>query len=148
MTTRKLALLAVAAALLLLLVGCQNTAKASAGFRLPDGDPVAGQRVFSEMKCYTCHTVIGLELPAPTIDPPVPVVLGGEVSYVKTDGELVTSIINPSHKIPPLLREELVKRDGASRMPDYRDAMNVRELQDLVAFLHTRYEVVRPGPAR
>jgi mono/diheme cytochrome c family protein len=147
MAPRKTLLAALAVALLILLAGCQNTIKAAAGFRLPDGDPKAGHQVFLDMRCHTCHTVLGGDFPTPTAQPPVPVVLGGERAYVKTDGELVTSIINPSHKIAAGLRPELVQRGDGSRMPTYGELMTVRQMIDVVALLQSRYQVVRPGTA-
>jgi L-cysteine S-thiosulfotransferase len=135
----------IAAALAPALLACSASPKSSAGFRLPDGDPERGRAVFAEMRCHTCHKVAGAEFPAPTADPPVPLVLGGEVPYAKTDGELVTSIINPSHKIAPGLRQEQVMRGDASRMPNFGDLMTVRQMIDLVAYLQSRYRVVRPG---
>lgn len=137
-------LLLGAGALAVALAGCGGR-HSGAGMRLPDGDPAHGQEVFVAMKCHTCHRVVELDLPAPTASPPVPVVLGGEVPHVKTDGELLTSIVNPSHRIPRDFRAELVKIGEKSRMPDYGDVMTLREAVDLVAFLQTRYKVVRPG---
>jgi mono/diheme cytochrome c family protein len=135
----------IAALLGALTLACNAGPKSSAGFRLPNGDVERGKAVFAEMRCHTCHRVPGADFPAPTADPPVPVVIGGEVPYTRTDGELVTAIINPSHKIAHGLREELVKRGDASRMPNYGDLMSVRQMIDLVAYLHSRYRVVRPG---
>jgi hypothetical protein len=100
--------------------------------------------VFLEMKCNACHTVKGLDLPPPVADPPVPVPLGGVVDYQPTDGRFVTAIIYPAHKIAPGLPEELVKSGDGSRMADYGDFLTVRQLVDLVAFLHTRYEFSPP----
>jgi mono/diheme cytochrome c family protein len=145
-TKKSLALAALVGALLLLLLGCDRGPKSSAGFRLPNGDPKRGEAVFVQMKCFTCHKVDGVTtLPAPTASPAVPVDLGGRVPYAKTDGELVTSIINPSHKIAPALRSEQVMSGDQSRMPDYGDLMTVRQMIDLVAFLQSRYVVIRPG---
>ena len=67
--------------------------------------------------------------------------LGGSVNYQPTDGRFVTSIINPDHKLAPGYPTENVQEDGVSRMADYRDVMTVRQLVDLVAFLHSRYEM-------
>jgi L-cysteine S-thiosulfotransferase len=142
--TPKSALAAVALAALL--AACQSSPKSSAGFHLPDGDVARGQTVFLDMKCNACHRVAGLDLPAPTVSPAVPVVIGGDLPYTKTDGELVTAIIDPSHEIAPGFKDELVKRGAdTSRMPDYGQLMTVRQMIDLVAFLHSRYRVVRPG---
>jgi mono/diheme cytochrome c family protein len=116
-----------------------------AGLRLPDGDAERGRQVFLDQKCHTCHRVEGVDLPAPSASPPVPVVLGGPVPHVKTDGDLVTSILNPSHSLPGAYRPEEVKAGEASRMPDYGDTLSARQLVDVIAFLQSRYRVVRPG---
>jgi hypothetical protein len=121
---------------------CAAPERSPSGFRLPEGDVAAGEAAFVELKCNACHQVMGLELPGPVAEPPVPVALGGTVDYQPTDGRFVTAIINPSHKLAPGFPQELVKSGELSRMPDYSDAMTVRQLVDLVAFLHSRYEFV------
>jgi hypothetical protein len=135
-------------ALLVIVLGACAGPRSGAGFRLPGGDAAAGKLAFESLKCHQCHRVKGVDFPAPSVHPPVPVVLGGEVPHVKTDGELVTSIVNPSHRISGAYSpEEVMRPDGTSRMPDMTDAMTVHQLVDLVAFLQTRYTVVRPGEA-
>ncbi len=132
--------------LALALAACTANPRSSAGFSLPQGDAARGKAAFVELKCTACHRVQGLDdLPAPVIEPPVPVVLGGEVPHVRTDGELITSIINPSHKIAPGYPLDEVRRGEESRMIDYADVMTVRQMIDLVAFLQSRYTVIRPG---
>jgi hypothetical protein len=66
---------------------------------------------------------------------------------VKTYGELVTSIINPSHVLAPGYPKELITKDNRSAMADFNDKMTVHQLIDLVAFLQSRYELVLPEPA-
>jgi mono/diheme cytochrome c family protein len=123
--------------------GCAGR-KSAAGFHLPDGDPARGQAVFVDMRCHTCHRVHGLDLPAPVAEPSVEVVLGGEVYAERTDGELVAAIVDPSHRLAPGYRAATVKSGSLSRMPDYGDALSVRDMIDLVAFLHTRYKLLPP----
>ena len=93
-------------ALLILLTAACSARKSGAGFRLPDGDVQRGKAAFMELKCSTCHTVAGTEIPVPNKDYAYVrvVVLGGEVRQVKTYGALVTSIINPSHHWRPGIR--------------------------------------------
>jgi hypothetical protein len=88
--------------------------------------------------------VKGLDLPPPVAIPPVPVVLGGETPRVRTDGELVAAIVEPSHKLAPAYPRDRVKSGDLSRMGDFADAMTVRQLVDIVAFLQKHYEVVPP----
>ena len=97
------------------------------------------------LRCNACHRVRGLDLPEPVADPPVPVPLGGTVDYRPTDGKFVTDIIHPDHKLAPGFPEERLVSGGGSRMPDYSDVMTVRELVDLVAFLHSRYDYAPPS---
>lgn len=127
-----------------LLHGCSEETRQARGFALPEGDPAAGQATFIRLQCQQCHSVAGLTLPGqsgPNRD--IDVVLGGEVTKVRTYGDLVTSIINPSHRIMPNPRQALADGD-VSRMRVYNDVMTVRELVDLVTFLQARYEVVPP----
>lgn len=136
------AFLACAAALSLSF--CAPPEKSASGFRLPDGDVQAGQAAFLELQCNACHQVKGMDLPGPVAEPPVPVAIGGTVDYQPTDGRFVTSIINPSHKLARGYPKQQVESGGISRMADYSDVMTVRQLVDLVAFLHSRYEFVPP----
>lgn len=138
-------------AVILALAGaaCQADRRSPAGFRLPEGDVGRGQAAFVDLRCNACHRVAGVALAPPIAEPPVPVILGGEVPHARTDGDLVTSIINPSHRIAPGHARELVTKGERSRMPEYSEIMTVRQMIDLVAFLQSRYQVARPGaPAR
>jgi mono/diheme cytochrome c family protein len=126
------------------LAACDSGPKSARGFRLPDGDVDKGQAVFIELQCISCHRISEMELPAPIEPGPVMVILGGESQSVKTYGELVSSIINPSHKLIGGYPEEAISRDGKSLMTVYNDRMTVQQLIDLVAFLQSKYEVVVP----
>jgi len=126
------------------LLACNPSPQSALGFRLPTGDSTAGQAAFIALQCTTCHQVAGLDLPAAQETGPARVTLGGDVTKVKTYGELVTSIINPSHRLAWGYSEEQVSRDGESLMRVYNEIMTVQQLIDLVAFLQTHYEVVTP----
>jgi mono/diheme cytochrome c family protein len=125
-------------------VSCQ---KQSSGFVLPEGDIAEGKVVFEELNCQSCHFTDEFEWTGnPEYDDPK-VELGGEVTKIKTYGELVTSIINPSHKISRKIEKEMATLpDGSSKMEqfNYNYIMTVQELTDLVAFLQSEYEVVVP----
>ena len=127
------------------LSGCDTDARMSEqGFRLPDGNAQAGREAFVYMHCHQCHTVAGEELPEiPGQEPPY-VELGGKVSNVKTYGQLVTAIINPSHRLAPRYAEEAVSEDGESKMYIYNEHMTIQELADLVFFLQPKYNVIVP----
>jgi len=118
----------------------------SADFVLPEGDAENGQALFVSYGCNGCHTMSTVDLPEPDTSAEVRIPLGGRVSQVKSYPELVTSIINPSHKFYPRRRAEEVSEDGESLMQVYNDVMTITELTDLVAFLEAQYiEFERPG---
>ncbi|MFI5008200.1 MAG: c-type cytochrome [Solirubrobacterales bacterium] len=141
---RKAVFLASVALVMLSICGCSGGRKGSAGFHIPDGDAANGKAVFVAMRCHACHRVADLDLEAPVAQPPVPVVLGGRVGHAPTDGELVTAIVDPSHKLAHGYPPPVVRAGNRSRMGEFGDAMTVRELVDLVAFLQSRYEVMPP----
>ena len=127
------------------LSACTEDKLQARGFVLPAGDAAAGKADFIALQCQQCHKVAGVELPADKTmrDGPVIVRLGGSSSKVKTYGDLVTSIINPSHK---LLRDAgmVSTPDGKSMMTVYNEIMTVQQLIDIVAFLQPRYQLVVP----
>ncbi len=132
--------------LLPLLAGLAACGEPPAEFGLPEGDPEAGQALFVSYKCTTCHTVAGVDLPPPEAEGPVQVMLGGRVSRLKSYAELVTSVINPSHRFSRRLRADEVSDDGESLMTVYNDVMTVTEMVNIVAFLDAHYEQLeRPG---
>lgn len=128
-----------------LIYGCQETGPPR-GFALPEGDPGRGMETFVELRCNTCHQVVGLEdeLERPTASPPVDVQLGGLAMREPTDGELVTSIINANHELYPAGDPDAMVSGGESRMANYNEMITVAQLIDLVAFLHDRYETTNP----
>lgn len=129
---------------LLVVFGCTPDAQQAVGFRLPDGDVQRGQATFVRLECNSCHSVAGVELPDPIVKGAIDVVLGGTVGHVKTYGDLVTSVINPSHKLINRYPEEQVSENGESLMRNYNETMRVAELIDLVAFLQSKYDVQVP----
>ena len=127
------------------MTGCDQEARMSEqGFRLPDGDAVAGREAFLYMQCHQCHSIEGEELPVIPGQPPPYVELGGTVSRVKTYGELVTAIINPSHRLAYGYAQEVVADDGESKMYNYNAHMTVKELTDIVMYLQPMYDVYVP----
>lgn len=131
---------------LVALSACDQEARMSEpGFRLPTGDAEAGRIAFLDLQCHGCHTIAGEELPEIEGEDPPYIELGGKVGKVKTYGELVTSIINPSHKLTHRYAEELVSEDGESKMTIYNSHMTIQELIDIVAYLQPRYDIQAPA---
>jgi hypothetical protein len=127
-----------------LAAGC--TRDSGSSFRLPDGDAQRGRDAFVALRCHACHDVEGLDAPFAGTGA-ARVSLGGEITRVRTYGDLVTSIINPSHRITRRYPAEQVAPDGRSLMELARlnDVMTVQQLIDVVAFLESAYRVVPPA---
>jgi hypothetical protein len=116
------------------------------GFPSEVGDASAGREAFTDHQCHSCHSVAGIRLPPLAGASSVLLELGGETAFVKSEGELLTSIINPDHSISERYRERLLAQGGVpieSPMPmPHIDTMTVRQLIDLVAFLDSRYILI------
>ena len=132
--------LAGLAASLTLLLGCEPPQKSAAGFHLPDGDPARGQAAFVALRCHACHEVQGVPLPAPVAQPPLPLALGGRSYRVRTDGEFVAAILEPSRGYAWGRRDDCTS-GRLSRMGDFGEAMTARDLTDIVAFLQANTQV-------
>ena len=127
-------------------LGCDHDARMSEkGFRLPDGDALAGREAFLNLQCHQCHTIKGEQLPVIPDQQPPYVELGGKVTRVRTYGELVTAIINPSHKLAAGYAKEQVAEGSESKMYVYNQYMTVQELTDIVTFLQPTYDVIAPS---
>lgn len=131
----------VTSVLLALLVGCDTGPQSPRGFSLPEGNGERGQQTFVALQCNACHTVSGKDLPEPEQTSEIRVLLGGKTNRVRTYGELVTSIINPSHKLAVGYVPEAILPEQVSQMRNYNDVMTVSQLIDLVAFLQASYQV-------
>ncbi|NAW88890.1 c-type cytochrome [Photobacterium halotolerans] len=121
------------------IAGLSGCDRSSQGFSLPQGNAELGEQVFVKYQCLSCHTMAGYEAEAETLSGALqtPVALGGQVSRIRTYPELVTSVINPSHR----LAEGYEAESGQSVMPSFNDVMTVTELVNLVYFLESHYEL-------
>ncbi|MDX2320461.1 MAG: cytochrome C [Moritella sp.] len=134
-------LLSMLTAAAMILTGCETGVDSPSGFSLPEGDAAKGELVLVKYQCLSCHQLDGVE-PTDVVDnPALSVKLGGKTSVIKTYAELVTSIINPSHKIAKGYPKSSLQVDGVSKMANYNDVMTVDELADLVFFLQSSYEL-------
>lgn len=129
--------LAIAATLAL--VGCDTGPTGSMGFTLPEGNAEQGRANYIDFGCNTCH--VNKEVPQmDTGDATsISVTLGGETTRIQTYGELVTSVINPSHRVARRKSGDMADESGKSKMVTFNDVMTVTELIDLVAFVQSQY---------
>ncbi|MDX1561943.1 MAG: cytochrome c [Gammaproteobacteria bacterium] len=136
--------LLIVAALSLAALGAGCAYYPTFGFPVEEGDVEAGRQAFVDHRCHECHSVAGVRLPdlAGASDPLLE--LGGETSQIKAYSELVSSIINPDHRISERYREEQrIFIATESPMPmRHIDTMTVRQMIDIVAFLDSRYILI------
>ncbi len=128
------------------LMGCNEGPRSGKGFRLPDGDSDKGKAAFVSLQCHTCHQVVGVDLPASPSKGQFNYFLGGEVTKLRSYGDLVTAIINPSHGLSPGFDKKKLEGAKLSPMPEFNQVMTVAQMIDLVAFLHPRYKRLDPAP--
>ena len=129
-------------AVLATLSGCESGPESPRGFSLPKGDANNGKTVFIKYQCLSCHQLKGVEQPDIIDNPELSIKLGGKSTVVKTYAELVTAIINPSHKIARGYPKSLIHVDSLSKMRVYNNEMTIAELIDLVMFLQSQYELI------
>jgi len=131
---------------LLCLSACDREHRIQDEIYLPDGDAAKGEKHFVSLGCVSCHSVIGVDLPEPAEAGPVRVLLGSRTGPRMSYGQLVTSVVNPSHRLSARYRRDEVSQEGESLMTFYNDVLTVTQLTDLVAFLQPHYERAdRPG---
>lgn len=127
----------------ILLGACNQETIANRGFSLPEGDIEQGKLVFNSLGCVACHSVANTELSAHdwVVDGvrEVEVQLGGAKASVQTYGDLVTSIINPSHRIAKNYPIDEITVNGESIMINYNSVMRVEDLVNVVTFLKSKY---------
>jgi hypothetical protein len=126
------------------MAACSYGPDSPKGFSLPEGNVAMGEKVFMQYQCQACHSLEGYEDDSLIKEFDTPIPLGGTSSMVKTYGQLVTSVINPSHKLASRsksIEEKITNDNGSSKMRVFNDVMTVQELIDLVAFLQPKYKV-------
>jgi len=129
--------------LFFLLASCDIGPNSGRGFSLPEGNVDKGRTTFVELECNACHSVGDIERVAGLEGPDINVKLGGRVTAVKTYGDLVTSVINPSHKTSRRYAKQNIATEGGElKMVVYNEIMTVQQLVDLVTYLESNYELV------
>ncbi len=126
---------------LLIATACEVGPRSGIGLRLPNGDVARGKQAFRDLGCTECHSIAGESDSAnrPTGD--VNVVLGGRAAHIETHGELVTSIVNPSHGIGRRYPRDQVTEGGLSKMKNVNETMTVAQLIDVTEYLQSKYEI-------
>ena len=129
-----------------LLFGCNMGEEWQQTIHLPAGDAARGEALFESAGCVSCHTVGDAEFAESAEAGDVRVRLGSTTGRRMSYGQLVTSVVNPSHRLAPQYFSKNITKDGDSLMAVYNDTLTVTQLTDLVAYLQTHYEdILRPG---
>lgn len=125
-------------AVLLVAAGCDLQGRQ---FALPSGDADKGEIAYVALQCNSCHSRKG----SPSLEiEGIDVQIGGAVTKIDSYAALVTSVINPSHRIKREHKEVGELPDGKSAMQTYNEVMTVQQLVDLVTLLQDEYEVQAP----
>lgn len=126
------------------MAGCAETS--GFGFPVGQGDVENGRQAFIDHQCHQCHSVAGVDLPELAGKASPQLMLAAGAGSPRSYAELVTAVINPDHAISEEYREQLrlsATIPTASPMIVYSiDTMTVRQLLDIVAFLHSRYALL------
>jgi sulfur-oxidizing protein SoxX len=122
-------------------MGCEIGPESGSGLRLPTGDVIRGEQAFHGLGCVDCHAIGGESEAAQDPGGRLIVVLGGKVAHIESHGELVTSIVNPSHGFSGRYPREQVTEADRSRMKNFNQTMTVEELINLTAYLQSKYEL-------
>ncbi len=136
---RSLLISLVAICALICVSACDRDDRRQRAIYLPEGDAAKGEMYFVSLGCVSCHSVIGAELPDPVEAGPVRVLLGSRTGRRMSYGQLVTSIVNPSHRLSARYRKDEVSQQGESLMTSYNEVLTVTQLTDLIAFLQKHY---------
>jgi cytochrome c2 len=94
-----------------------------AEFLLPQGQAAAGQEAVREQQCFACHEFAGSTLPAPHAALRAPRLGAKQARWTRE--RLADRILTPAHPL------------AEGRMGDYTEAMTVRQLIDIVAYLQS-----------
>lgn len=127
---------------LIALAGCDKGVDSPRGFSLPEGNAEQGKTVFLKYKCLACHTLEGVEDASIKKHDDIAIKLGGNKTKIVTYAELVTSVINPSHRFSRPYLPEARDEVGDSKMTVFNDTMTVTELTNLVTFLQPNYKLI------
>lgn len=126
---------------LVTLTACSGIKESPREFALPEGNYERGQSTFTALECHHCHSAAGVDQYEPE-NASVSLALGGESARVTSYAELMTAIINPSHRLSHRMPLEESSVDGQSKMNSYNEVMTVQQLVDLVAYLQPQYSVI------
>jgi L-cysteine S-thiosulfotransferase len=127
--------------LTLYLIGCNRLPDSSKGFSLPQGNALAGVKIFLKYQCLACHCIEKFHYKTVNKKLETPMHLGVTSTRVMTYADLITSIINPHTRCHLTIHCCRLKQAAYQKMIVFNDVMTVNELVNLAKFLEPRYKI-------
>jgi hypothetical protein len=114
--------------------------------RFPLGNVERGREAFVALECHACHRIQDVQLTPPATTPTsFDVVLGGHTPRIETYGDIITAIVNPSHRLARSYREAAGRGEASPMAAQFlNDVMTTQQLVDIAAFLRTEYDYIPP----
>ena len=115
--------------------------------RFPLGNVQRGREAFVALECHACHRMEGVDMPPHPSPSSLSVALGGHTPRIETYGDIITAIVNPSHRLARSYRATTGRGRSSPMAAEFlNDVMTTQQLVDIAAFLRTEYEYVPPPP--
>ena len=113
--------------------------------RFPLGNRERGQEAFVALECHACHRLQDVQLPAHP-NPSLSIPLGGHTPRIETFGDIITAIVNPSHRLARDYRQVAGRGESPMAAEFLNDVMTTQQLVDIASFLRVEYDYVPPPP--
>jgi sulfur-oxidizing protein SoxX len=111
----------------------------------PLGNTQRGREAFVALECHACHRIADVQVPPHPTPSSVSVALGGHTPRIETYGDIVTAIVNPSHRLARSYRVAAGRGEPSPMQAEFlNDVMTTQQLVDIAAFLQPEYEYVPP----
>jgi hypothetical protein len=115
--------------------------------RFPLGNVQRGREAFVALECHACHRIEGVAIAPHPSPASFSVALGGHTPRIETYGDLITAIVNPSHRLARSYRAATGRGEPSPMEARFlNDVMTTQQLVDIAAFLHTEYDYIPPPP--
>lgn len=113
--------------------------------RFPLGSVQRGREAFVALECNACHRIQDVELTTAAVRSELSIPLGGHTPRIETYGDIITAIVNPSHRLARSYRVEVGRGQPSPMTARFlNDVMTTQQLVDIAAFLHAEYDYIPP----
>jgi L-cysteine S-thiosulfotransferase len=115
--------------------------------RFPLGNTQRGRDAFVALECHACHRIADVEMPPHPTPASFTVALGGHTPRIETYGDIITAIVNPSHRLARSYRAVAGRNEPSPMSAQFlNEVMTTQQLVDIAAFLRPEYDYVPPPP--